>query len=72
MQAARLLDVNDLGVIREGAIADLVILNQNPLQDIGATKQIFGIFLEGKWFNRTALDIMEKRVKESIRQTGCK
>lgn len=35
--AARTLGRNDLGVVRPGAVADLVILNGNPLEDIAHT-----------------------------------
>ncbi|MFF2754902.1 amidohydrolase family protein [Psychrobacillus sp. NPDC058041] len=40
LKAAEALNRNDLGVIKEGAIADIVILNKNPLEDIRNTKEI--------------------------------
>ncbi|WP_313890967.1 amidohydrolase family protein [Psychrobacillus sp.] len=38
--AAEALKCPELGVIKEGAIADIVILNKNPLEDIRNTKEI--------------------------------
>lgn len=41
-----------MGTIQEGAPADLVLLNGNPLQDISQTKQIEGIIVAGKWLDQ--------------------
>lgn len=42
----------DAGVIRSGALADLVLLNSNPLTNISATQDIEGVFLAGRWLNK--------------------
>ncbi|WP_373331194.1 amidohydrolase family protein [Salmonirosea aquatica] len=44
------------GRIKKGMDADLVLLNQNPLENIDHTKMIAGVFKNGQWFSRTALD----------------
>lgn len=55
----------DLGVIKTGAAADLVLLNGNPLQDIEQTQQIEGVLVGGKWLSkkyiRQELKKLEKR-----------
>lgn len=53
--AARHLHLNDMGLIREGFSANLLILEANPLEDIRNTRRIHSVYLEGKQQNRTAL-----------------
>lgn len=44
------------GVIAAGKDADLVLIGANPLNDIGATAQIEGVVLRGRWFDRATLE----------------
>ncbi|HET7209154.1 MAG TPA: amidohydrolase family protein [Terriglobales bacterium] len=44
------------GSVAKGKIADLVLLDADPLQDIHNTTKISEVFLEGKEFDRGALD----------------
>jgi imidazolonepropionase-like amidohydrolase/ketosteroid isomerase-like protein len=44
------------GSVSKGKIADLVLLDANPLQDIHNTTKIAEVFLNGKEFDRKALD----------------
>jgi cytosine/adenosine deaminase-related metal-dependent hydrolase len=37
------------GVVRQGARADLILLDANPLQDIANSQRINGIVLNGRW-----------------------
>ena len=37
---------------------DLILLDANPLQDIGNTKRIHAVISNGRTFDRTALDAM--------------
>ena len=47
---------NEHGLVKERYMANLVILNNNPLMDIRNTKDIHGLFLNGKYFDRDGLD----------------
>jgi cytosine/adenosine deaminase-related metal-dependent hydrolase len=44
------------GVIEKGKQADLLLLDKNPLENIGATKSIIGAMKNGEWYDKQALD----------------
>ncbi len=47
-----------LGTVEQGKIADLVLLDANPLQDIRNTQKISAVISNGRLFDRKALDKM--------------
>ncbi len=49
---------NELGLIEEGMLADLVLLEANPLEDIRNTQKINAVIRDGKFHDRAALDIL--------------
>ena len=56
---ARFLGVTDsLGTVASGKVADLVLLDANPLTDIANTKRIRAVIQGGRLWNRGALDAM--------------
>ena len=50
--------LKDLGTVEQGKLADLVLLDADPLQDIRNTRKIAAVISEGKLFSREALDRM--------------
>jgi imidazolonepropionase-like amidohydrolase len=52
VNAAKSINLDGIGVIKEGSIADLVILNDNPLEDIKHTKDIHIIVKGGKAYTQ--------------------
>ena len=58
LNAAIYIGVEDqIGSIERGKLADLVLLKEDPLQDIRNTAEIVAVFKGGKRIDRSALDV---------------
>lgn len=67
LEPARMMGLEkDLGTIAPGKLADLVLLDANPLQDIRNTKQIAAVILGGKLLDRASL---ERMLNEAAKKT---
>jgi imidazolonepropionase-like amidohydrolase len=59
--AAAFLADDSYGTVAAGKVADLVLLDANPLEDILNSRRIHGVMLRGRWLPRTELDAMLAR-----------
>ena len=56
LNPAKFLDKEDsFGTIRVGRAADLVLLNENPLEDISHTRKIYAVVLGGNFYPMAAI-----------------
>ncbi len=53
---AKFLKQPNAGIVKTGAIADLVLLEKNPLEDIQNTRSINGVVLNGRWLSKAWID----------------
>lgn len=64
VNVAKYLNLADAGTIRPGAIADLVLINGNPLTDITNTKKVEGVMVRGKWLSKNEIDAGLKKLEK--------
>ncbi|KAF1013970.1 MAG: Adenine deaminase [Stenotrophomonas maltophilia] len=68
LQAARHLQLQSLhGSVEVGKAADLVLLDGNPLQDIGNTRRIHAVLLAGHLYDRPRLDALLDHARAQAR-----
>ncbi|PYX45296.1 MAG: amidohydrolase, partial [Acidobacteria bacterium] len=66
LNPAKFLGMQDrLGSIEKGKLADLVLLDANPLEDIRNTHKIAGMVVNGRYLSRSDLDNMLAGVEKA-------
>jgi len=53
-----MIGVDDFGTIEEGKRADLILVNENPLEDVAHIKDLRGVMTAGRWYEKAALQKM--------------
>ena len=64
---ARFLGRSDLGTVEPGKLADLVVLDKNPLADIANTRAIAAVVVAGRYLGRGELDAILRDVAAAAR-----
>ncbi|HET7440812.1 MAG TPA: amidohydrolase family protein [Terriglobales bacterium] len=60
-----MVKLDQYGVLEPGHVADIVLLDANPLEDIRNTRKISAVVLGGRYYSRTALDRTLAHVAEA-------
>ncbi|MFI5132446.1 MAG: amidohydrolase family protein [Chitinophagales bacterium] len=58
--------IDSLGTIQKGKIADMVLLDANPLTDIRNTRLINAVFINGKYLSKDILQKMLAKIEEAV------
>ena len=56
-----------IGSIQKGFVADLVLLDADPLANIANTQRICGVISRGRWFDRSSLNELLKKAALPMR-----
>ena len=68
LNPAIFLEATDsLGTVSKGKLADLILLDANPLDNINNTKKINGVVTNGRYFNKKALDSLLLNVEMNVK-----
>ncbi len=66
INVARYLNMEDrFGEIKEGLEADAILIKGNPIQDLGALKDIQGVLVRGQWISAEEIDIRLKEIENN-------
>lgn len=60
---------HDLGTVEKGKLADLLLLDANPLADISNTRKLYAVIYRGRLFPRAELDQMLSQAESLASQT---
>jgi imidazolonepropionase-like amidohydrolase len=65
---ARFLGRDDMGAIAPGNVADLVLLDRNPLENIRNTEKIQAVMADGRYYDRAHLDRLLAGVEQAAKK----
>ncbi|WP_186758764.1 amidohydrolase family protein [Echinicola salinicaeni] len=62
---AEWLEIEDkIGTVETGKFADIILLDDNPLENINNTRKISGVFVNGQWIDKDKIDIMLEGIEK--------
>lgn len=71
--AAEFLDAaNEFGTVAVGCRADLILVEANPLDDVGNANKLLGVMLRGEWYPRAELQARLDALAETYARATAK
>jgi imidazolonepropionase-like amidohydrolase len=64
VNVAKYLNLPDAGTIRPGAVADLILIDGNPLTNVANTKKVQGVMVRGQWLSKAEIDAGLKKLEK--------
>ena len=65
LNVGKFLNREDIGIIKIGAVSDLVLLNGNPLDDINQSKNIEGVMMGNLWLSKEYINAELKKLEKN-------
>jgi imidazolonepropionase-like amidohydrolase len=65
VNVGKFLKREDIGVIKEGAVSDLLLLNGNPLADISQARNIEGVMMGNLWMSKEYIAAELKKLEKN-------
>lgn len=65
VNVGKFLKIENLGTIKAGALADLILLSANPLADIRNTQKIEGVMMGKNWLSKEFIEAELKKIRNS-------
>jgi imidazolonepropionase-like amidohydrolase len=65
VNVGKFLKSEDIGVIKPGAVSDLLLLNGNPLEDINQSKNIEGVMMGNLWLSKEYINTELKKLEKN-------
>jgi adenine deaminase len=57
---------SEIGVAAPGARAELILVAGNPLEDLSVLRRPHGVLMNGRYYDRAALDVLDLRGKANM------
>jgi len=70
LNVAQYLGESNRGCLEPGCVADLVLVESDPLQDIAHLRAIGGVMRAGRWFDRAELDALLADIAQRAAGSG--
>ena len=61
-------DWDDFGTVATGQRADLILVNENPLDDLSSIQDHAGVMVQGKWYSRNMIDEILSEIESYYNQ----